>query len=80
MIRPIIIALAAAVPSIATACANLPPQQFRQEPDVKYQVYEAPADQIIAWCHKDLTYEKAHLSPNNWYDPVVEATAPNRSL
>ena len=24
-----------------------------------------------------LTYEKAHLPPNNWHDPVVEATAPD---
>jgi hypothetical protein len=24
-----------------------------------------------------LTYERAHLSPNNWLDPVIEATAPD---
>lgn len=24
-----------------------------------------------------LLYEKAHLPPNNWFDPVMEATAPD---
>jgi hypothetical protein len=115
VLRPLIALLVAVVPGIAGACEHLPPLQFRQEPNVPYEVYLAPPEAIIGWCHKDahmvatllgctympnvtprhdgvivlnqalsqperecvLMYEKAHLPPNNWYDPVVEATAPD---
>lgn len=117
MIRLALALVAAAVPSIAGACAKMPPPEFWQEPTLPYEVFTAPANAILSWCHKDprmtytllgctyepdvtpkhdgviilnaglsdsdrvcvLIYEKAHLPPNNWYDPVMEATAPNRS-
>ncbi len=38
-------------------------------------ILNADLDQRDAVCV--LTYEFAHLPPNNWQDPVMEATAPN---
>lgn len=113
--------LTATLPASAyDICApqNMPPFHVRT-PTVRTDIYMAPAEQIVAWCHKDprmqatvilngctyqasttrtghaivilsdalddhdracvLTYEFSHLPPNNWQDPVMEATAPNDS-